>query len=181
MRVDIKGSKTEKNLMDAFTGEATACTKYMFYAGKARKDGYVQIADFFEETSHNEQEHAKIWFKYLHNNQIGPTTVNLLDAAGGEKYEWEEMYRNFADDARAEGFAEIAALFEMVGAIEKEHEARYRKLLANIEQKQVFARPEKQVWICSNCGHIHEGAGAPDLCPVCSHPQAYFELHAMNY
>lgn len=179
--MNIKGTRTEKNLMDAFTGESAARTKYTLYAGAARREGYQQIAQFFEETAHNEKEHAEIWFKYLHDNRIGPTNGNLLDAAGGEHYEWEEMYRGFAEDARAEGFPEIAARFELVAAIEKRHEERYLRLLHNIEEGKVFKRPDKSVWICSNCGHIHEGAEAPDLCPVCSHPQAYFELHTVNY
>lgn len=179
--MDIKGTKTEKNLMDAFTGESGARNKYTFYASQARKEGYVQIAEFFEETAHNEKEHAEIWFKYLHDNTIGPTNANLLDAAGGEHYEWADMYKRFAEDARAEGFKEIANRFELVGAIEKTHEERYLKLLHNLEKGEVFKRPEKQVWICSNCGHIHEGTDAPGVCPVCSHPQSYFELRATNY
>lgn len=179
--MDIKGTKTEKNLMDAFTGESQARNKYTYYASKAHKEGYVQIAAFFEETANNEKEHAEIWFKLLHGGGIGPTNANLLDAAGGENYEWTSMYKQFAEDARAEGFPKIAAQFDMVAAIEKSHEERYLKLLHNIENGEVFKRPEKQVWICSNCGHIHEGTGAPDVCPVCSHPQAYFELRTINY
>lgn len=179
--MDIKGTKTEKNLMDAFTGEAMARTKYHFYASAARQNGYEQIAKIFEETAHNEREHAKVWFKYLHNNQIGPTTQNLLDAAGGEHYEWSEMYKGFAEDARSEGFTEIAARFDLVAQVEKEHEERYLKLLHNLEQKQVFARPDAAAWTCSNCGHIHNGRQAPDICPVCSHPQAFFEIRATNY
>lgn len=179
--MDIKGTKTEKNLMDAFTGESGARNKYTFYAGQARKEGYIQIAEIFEETARNEKEHAEVWFKYLHDNQIGPTGENLLDAAGGEHYEWADMYKRFAEDARSEGFSQIAARFELVAAIEKAHEERYLKLLHNLEQGQVFSRPEKQVWLCTQCGHIHEGADAPGICPVCSNPQAYFELKASNY
>lgn len=179
--MDIKGTKTEKNLMDAFSGESQARNKYTFYAGQARKEGYVQIAEFFEETANNEKEHAKLWFKLLHGNEIGPTSTNLLDAAGGEQYEWETMYKTFAEDARAEGFEEIARMFEGVAKIEKSHEDRYRKLAANIENGEVFKRNEKQFWICTNCGHIHEGTDAPNKCPVCAHPQAYFEIRAVNY
>lgn len=179
--MDIKGTKTEKNLMDAFAGESQARNKYSYYASKARKEGYVQIANLFEETAANEKEHAKIWFKLLHGNDIPSTTQNLSDAAGGEQYEWETMYKGFAEEAKAEGFEEIAKLFEHVGSIEKHHEERYRQLLHNIENNQVFKRNEKQFWICTNCGHIHEGAAAPDKCPVCVHPQAYFEIRSVNY
>ena len=179
--MDIKGTKTEKNLMDAFAGESQARNKYTYYASKARKEGYVQIANFFEATANNEKEHAEIWFKLLHGDAVGPTNANLLDAAGGEHYEWTEMYKNFAADARAEGFDKIAFLFEKVGEIEKHHEERYLKLLHNIENGEAFARKEKQVWICTNCGHIHDGEKAPAICPVCSHPQAYFEIRTINY
>lgn len=179
--MDIKGTKTEKNLMDAFAGESQARNKYTYYASKAKKEGYVQIAQLFTETADNEKEHAKLWFKLLHGNEIPSTTVNLADAAGGEKYEWETMYKDFAADAKAEGFDEIARLFEGVGKIEKEHEERYRKLLHNIENNQVFKRNEKQFWICANCGHIHDGPEAPNKCPVCAHPQAYFEIRSVNY
>lgn len=179
--MDIKGTKTEKNLMDAFTGESGARNKYTYYASQARKEGYVQIAEFFEETAKNEKEHAKIWFKLLHDNQIGPTTKNLLDAAGGEHWEWTEMYKGFAEDAKAEGFTKIAALFELVAAIEKRHEERYLQLLHNLENNRVFSREEKQSWICSNCGHVHEGADAPNICPVCAHPQSFFEILSTNY
>lgn len=179
--MDIKGTKTEKNLMDAFAGESQARNKYTYYAGKARKEGYVQIANFFEETADNEKEHAKLWFKLLHGNAIGSTNANLLDAAGGEHWEWTEMYKTFAEDAKAEGFNEIARLFEGVAKIEKTHEERYLKLLKNLEDGEVFKRKEKQFWICTNCGHIHEGAAAPDTCPVCAHPQAYFEIRTINY
>lgn len=179
--MDIKGTKTEKNLMDAFSGESQARNKYTYYASKARQEGYVQIAQFFEETANNEKEHAKIWFKLLHGGAVGATNANLLDAAGGEHYEWAEMYKQYAQEAREEGFTEIARLFEGVGAIEKEHEERYLALLHNLEQCKVFQREEKQFWVCTNCGHIHYGAGAPNKCPVCTHPQAYFEIRSMNY
>lgn len=179
--MDIKGTKTEKNLMDAFAGESQARNKYTYYASKARKEGYVQIAQFFTETADNEKEHAKIWFKLLHDNVVPSTSKNLLDAAGGEEYEWKTMYKTFAEEAKAEGFDDIAKLFEAVGKIEKEHEERYRKLLKNIEDEQVFKRNEKQFWICTNCGHIHEGTDAPVECPVCAHPQAYFEIRSVNY
>ncbi|MDR2515345.1 MAG: rubrerythrin family protein [Christensenellaceae bacterium] len=178
---ELKGSKTEKNLLAAFAGESQASIKYAYYASQAKKDGYEQIAGFFAETSGNEKEHAKIWFKLLHGGAVPPTLANLEDAAAGENYEWTEMYKEFAETAKAEGFAKIAALFEGVGKIEKEHEERYRKLGANIEQAQVFVRGEEQVWICANCGHIHYGKQAPELCPVCSHPKAYFQIRALNY
>lgn len=176
----LKGSKTEKNLMEAFAGESMARNKYSYYASKAKKDGYVQIAELFEETANNEKEHAKIWFKLLHDG-IGATTDNLLDAAQGENYEWTDMYASFARDAREEGFDRIAELFEGVAAIEKEHEERYRRLLANIEDGIVFSRDGDTVWKCKNCGHIHIGAKAPEVCPVCDHPQSYFEVKAQNY
>ncbi len=179
--MDIKGTKTEKNLMDALTGESLAHTKYLYYSKKAKEDGYEQISDIFEETAHNEREHAKIWFKLLHNNQIPPTKDNLSDAAGGEHYEWTEMYKQFAQDARDEGFTDIARLFDGVAAIEKTHEERYQALLQNVEQNKVFKRDQKQYWICQNCGHVHEATEAPMKCPVCSYPQAYFELRPMNY
>ncbi len=179
--MELKGTKTEKNLMDAFAGESQARNKYTFYASKARKEGYVQIANFFEETAANEKEHAEIWFKLLHGNEVGPTSANLLDAAGGEHYEWEEMYKTFAEDAKAEGFADIARLFEGVAKIEKTHEDRYLQLLHNIENSKVFKRNEKQFWICTNCGFIHEGTDAPNKCPICAHPQAYFEIRTVNY
>lgn len=179
--MDIKGTKTEKNLMDAFAGESQARNKYTYYASQAKKEGYVQIAQFFTETADNEKAHAKIWFKLLHDSNIPATQENLLDAAGGEHWEWTEMYKGFAEDARAEGFTKIAYLFDAVAAIEKEHEERYLKLLHNVENKEVFERKEKQFWICSNCGHIHDGTKAPEICPVCAHPQAYFEIRAVNY
>ena len=179
--MELKGSKTEKNLLEAFAGESMARNKYTYYASKAKKDGFVQIAKLFEETAGNEQEHAKIWFKLLHEGEIPTTAANLLDAAQGENYEWTDMYAKFAAEAREEGFTRIAALFEMVGKIEKEHEERYRRLLANIEDGLVFSRDGVMVWICSNCGHIHVGKKAPLKCPVCEHPQDYFHLRAENY
>ena len=179
--MELKGSKTEKNLLEAFAGESMASNKYTYYASKAKKDGFVQIAKLFEETAGNEQEHAKIWFKLLHEGEIPTTAANLLDAAQGENYEWTDMYAKFAAEAREEGFTRIAALFEMVGKIEKEHEERYRRLLANIEDGLVFSRDGDMVWICSNCGHIHVGKKAPLKCPVCEHPQDYFHLRAENY
>ncbi len=177
---NLKGSKTEKNLMEAFAGESMARNKYTYYASKARKDGYVQIAELFEATANNEKEHAKMWFKLLHDG-IGATTDNLKDAAEGENYEWVDMYASFAKEAREEGFDQIATLFEGVAAIEKEHEERYRKLLANIENGIVFSKDGDTVWECKNCGHIHVGPKAPEVCPVCDHPQAYFEMRAQNY
>ena len=178
--MNLKGSKTEANLMAAFAGESQACVKYQYYASKAKKDGYVQIADIFEETSRNEKEHAKLWFKLLHDG-MPATTVNLADAADGENYEWTDMYDGFARVAREEGFDAIANLFDGVGKIEKEHEARYRKLLANIEGGLVFSRDEDQIWQCVNCGHIVIGKKAPEVCPVCAHPQAYFQIKPENY
>lgn len=177
---DLKGSKTEKNLMEAFAGESMARNKYTYYASKAKKDGYVQISEMFEETANNEKEHAKIWFKLLHDG-IGATTSNLLDAAEGENYEWTDMYAKFAKEAREEGFDQIADLFEGVAAIEKEHEERYRKLLENIDEGIVFSRDGDTIWKCKNCGHIHIGPKAPEVCPVCNHPQSYFEVKAENY
>ncbi len=177
---DLKGTKTEANLMAAFAGESQARNKYSYYASKAKKDGYVQIASIFEETANNEKEHAKIWFKLLHGGMPG-TLENLADAAEGENYEWTEMYDQMAKDAREEGFNEIADLFEQVGKIEKEHEERYRKLIENIEGGLVFSRDEDMIWQCSNCGHIVIGKKAPDECPVCAHPQAYFQIKAENY
>lgn len=179
--MDLKGSKTEKNLWSAFAGESQARNKYTFYASKAKKDGYVQIAEIFEETAANEKEHAKIWFKLLHDNGIPDTLVNLQDAAAGENYEWTDMYDTFAKEAREEGFEKIAALFEMVGQIEKEHEARYRKLIANVEGGLVFSKDQDAIWQCANCGHIVIGKAAPEVCPVCAHPKAYFKLKAENY
>ena len=177
---ELKGSKTEKNLETAFAGESMARNKYTYFASKAKKDGYVQIAAIFEETANNEKEHAKMWFKLL-NGGIGSTAENLLAAAQGENYEWTDMYDTFAKEAREEGFDEIARLFEGVAAIEKEHEERYRKLLANVEGDLVFSKDGDVVWQCSNCGHICVGKKAPEVCPVCNHPQSYFEVHAENY
>ena len=178
--MDLKGSKTEANLMAAFAGESQARNKYTYYASKAKKDGYTQIAAIFEETANNEKEHAKIWFKLLHDG-IPSTTVNLADAAAGENYEWTDMYAGFAKTAKEEGFDHIAYLFEEVGKIEKEHEERYRKLLANIEDGIVFSRDNDMIWQCTNCGHICVGQKAPDVCPVCEHPQSYFEIKKENY
>ena len=179
--MELKGTKTEANLMAAFAGESQAYTKYGYYASKAKKDGYVQIGDLFEETAKNEKEHAKIWFKLLHDGGVPDTMDNLKDAAAGENYEWTDMYKGFAEDAKEEGFTKIAALFEMVAKIEAEHEARYRKLLANIEDGIVFSRDNDMVWQCSNCGHIIVGKKAPELCPVCAHPKSYFQIKAENY
>lgn len=177
--MDLKGSKTEQNLMTAFAGESQARNKYTYYASKARKDGYVQIANLFEETANNEKEHAKMWFKLFHG--IGSTADNLLDAAQGENYEWTDMYASFAREAREEGFDHIAELFEGVAAVEKKHEERYRKLLANVEGGLVFSKDGDVIWQCSNCGHIVVGRKAPEVCPVCAHPQAYFQVKAENY
>ena len=173
---ELKGSKTEQNLMTAFAGESQARNKYTYYASQARKDGYVQIADIFEETAANEKEHAKLWFKELHGGKVPATTENLLDAADGENFEWTDMYAGFAATAKEEGFDHLAFLFKKVGEIEKHHEERYRKLLANIEGGLVFSRDGDCIWECSNCGHIHIGKNAPELCPVCAHPKAYFKL-----
>ena len=177
---ELKGTRTEANLQTAFAGESMARNKYKFFASKAKKDGYVQIAKIFEETAANEKEHAKIWFKLL-NGGIDDTAANLKAAAAGDIYEWTYMYGTFAKEAREEGFDHIADLFEMVGAIEKEHEERYRRLLKNVEDKLVFSRDGDCVWQCSNCGHIVVGRQAPEVCPVCAHPKAYFELKANNY
>ena len=178
---ELKGTKTEANLKIAFAGESQATNKYTYYASKAKKDGYVQISKIFEETAGNEREHAKIWFKLLHGGEVPDTIANLADAAAGENYEWTEMYSQFAKEAYEEGFDSIAATFEGVAAIEKEHEERYRKLLANIEDKVVFSRDGDCFWQCINCGHIHFGKEAPELCPVCKHPKAYFQLRCENY
>ena len=179
--MELKGTKTEKNLLEAFAGESQARNKYTYYASKAKKDGYVQIAQIFEETADNEKEHAKIWFKYLHGGSVPETVENLNDAASGENFEWTDMYARMAREAREEGFEEIAKKFEMVGQIEKEHEERYRKLLANIKEGIVFSRDGDCIWQCSNCGHIVIGPNAPEICPVCDHPQSYFQLKAENY
>ena len=177
--MELKGSKTEQNLMTAFAGESQARNKYDFYASKAKKDGYEQIAAIFSETAGNEKEHAKLWFKYFHG--IGDTLENLLDAAAGENYEWTDMYKQFAEEARQEGFLDIAAQFEGVAAIEKEHEERYRTLAKNIREARVFAKEGDICWICRNCGHVTFAKEAPKVCPVCKHPQAYFEERKINY
>lgn len=177
---ELKGSKTEKNLETAFAGESMARNKYTYFASKARKDGYVQIANIFEETANNEKEHAKMWFKLI-NGGIGTTAECLKAAAEGENYEWTDMYAQMAKDAKEEGFDHLAFLFEEVGKIEREHENRYRKLLANVEGGLVFSRDGDMVWQCSNCGHIVIGKNAPEVCPVCAHPKAYFQLKAENY
>lgn len=179
--MEFKGSRTEANLMSAFSGESMARNKYTYYASKAKKDGFEQISRIFTETAANEKEHAEIWFKMLHDNAIPDTKSNLLDAANGEQYEWTEMYSGFATDAKAEGFTKIAVLFEAVAKIEKTHEERYRALLKNVEDESVFSKGESIVWICLNCGHIHFGAKAPNVCPVCDHPQSYFCQEAKNY
>lgn len=176
---NLKGTKTEKNLMEAFAGESQARNKYTYFASKAKKEGYQQIAALFEETANNEKEHAKIWFKLF--GGIGTTEENLKAAAAGENEEWTDMYARMAREAKEEGFDDIAALFAGVGAIEKEHEERYLKLLANVEKDEVFKKNEKTVWICRNCGHIVDSESAPESCPVCAHPQAYFELRVINY
>jgi len=178
---EIKGTKTEKNLNAAFAGESQARVKYQFYASKAKKEGYEQIAEIFQETSDNEKEHAKIWYKLLHANAVPDTVENLKDAIAGEEYEETEMYVKFAKEAREEGFEEIAKLFEEVGKIEAKHEERYRKLLKNVEDGMVFKADGVTVWKCRNCGYIHIGDSAPAECPVCKHPQAYFEIQAQNY
>lgn len=177
--MELKGSKTEKNLQAAFAGESQARNKYTYFASKAKKEGYNQISNIFLETANNEKEHAKIWFKLL--NGIGNTEENLIAAAAGEKYEWTEMYRVFAEEAKEEGFDNIAALFEMVAKIEKEHHERYEALLKNIREGKVFKKDKVVIWQCSNCGHIHVALEAPAVCPVCSHPQSYFQIEAKNY
>ena len=179
--MDLKGSKTEKNLMTAFAGESQARNKYTYYAGKAREEGYHQIANLFEETANNEKVHARLWFQFLHDDKIPDTKTNLLDAAMGENYEWTDMYATFAKEAKEEGFARIAKLFEMVGEIEKTHEERYRKLLANIENGEVFAANEETAWECMECGHIHYGVKAPGKCPVCMENQEKFMRRPNNY
>lgn len=179
--MNLEGTKTQANLMAAFAGESEARNKYTYYASKAKKDGFVQISQLFTETANNEKEHAKIWFKLLHSGSVPDTATNLQDAATGENYEWTEMYPQFAREAREEGFEEIARLFEAVAKIEQEHEQRYLKLLENVEQGLVFSRDGDRIWKCSNCGHIVVGKSAPEVCPVCAHPKAYFELKAENY
>ena len=178
---DLKGTKTEQNLKEAFAGESMARNKYSYFASKAKKDGYVQIAAIFEETAANEKEHAKMWYKLLNGGKVSDTRTNLADAAGGENFEWTDMYARMAKEAREEGFPEIAEKFEQVAAIEKHHEERYRKLLKNIEDAVVFSRDGDVIWQCANCGHIVIGKKAPEVCPVCDHPQSYFQIKAENY
>jgi rubrerythrin len=178
---ELKGTKTEKNLQEAFAGESQARNKYTYFASKARKDGYEQIAAIFEETANNEKEHAKLWFKYLEGGELKDTKSNLEAAAAGENYEWTDMYARMAKEAEEEGFKEIAAKFRMVGAIEKHHEERYKKLVGNIEGGVVFSRDDERIWKCRNCGHIVVGKYAPKVCPVCNHPQSFFEINAENY
>ena len=178
---ELKGTKTEQNLQQAFAGESMARNKYSYFASKARKDGYEQIAAIFEETANNEKEHAKLWFKLLNGGAVSDTMDNLRAAAEGENYEWTDMYAQMAVDADAEGFPEIAARFRAVALVEKHHEERYRRLLKNIEEGLVFSREGDMVWICRNCGHIHVGKKAPEVCPVCQHPRSFFELEAKNY
>jgi rubrerythrin len=177
----LKGTKTEENLKKAFAGESEARNKYTYFASKAKKDGYEQIAAIFEETAGNEKEHAKMWFKYLNGGSVPSTEENLKAAADGENYEWTDMYETFAKEAEEEGFTELAIKFRQVGEIEKHHEERYRKLLKNIDDQVVFSKDEDKIWICRNCGHIVIGKYAPEVCPVCNHPQSYFELKAENY
>ena len=179
--MELKGPKTEQNLMAAFAGESQARNKYTYFASKAKKEGYEQIAAIFEETANNEKEHAKMWFKELHGGEVPSTLENLLAAAEGENYEWTDMYAEFAKTAEDEGFTRIAYLFNEVAKIEKEHEERYRKLRENIENGVVFEKKEQTMWICRNCGHVHYGEKAPKVCPVCAHPQSYFEVRATNY
>ncbi len=178
---NLKGTKTEQNLMAAFAGESQARNKYTYYASKAKKDGYEQIAAIFEETANNEKEHAKLWFKELHGGEIPDTVTNLEDAATGENYEWTEMYKEFAETAREEGFTRIAYLFEEVAKIEKEHEQRYLTLLKNVKDDRVFHKDEDKIWICRNCGHVYVGKDALEVCPVCKHPQSYMEVKQENY
>ena len=179
--MELKGSKTEKNLMEAFAGESQARNKYTYYASRAKKDGYEQIAAIFEETAGNEKEHAKMWFKALHGGAVPDTLTNLEDAAKGENYEWTDMYDTFAKEAEEEGFARLAAQFRGVAAIEKAHEERYRALLNNVETSQVFEKSSVKVWECRNCGHLHIGTKAPNVCPVCNHPLSFFEVRKENY
>ena len=179
--MELKGSRTEKNLMTAFSGESEARNKYTFYASKAKKDGYEQIASIFEETANNEKEHAKLWFKVLNNGEIPSTIDNLKDAANGENYEWTQMYKGFAIVAKEEGFDDIAKLFEMVADIEKHHEERYLKLVENIEENKVFHKDEEVIWICRNCGHVYYGKDALKVCPVCQHAESFMELKNTNY
>lgn len=179
--MEFKGSRTEANLAAAFSGESQARNKYTYYASKAKKEGYEQIAAIFEETANNEKEHAKLWFKLLHNGDVPDTMANLADGAAGENYEWTQMYKEFAEVAEQEGFTEIAATMRMIATVEKSHEERYRKLLANLKEDVVFKSGEETVWVCRNCGYIYVGKEAPKVCPACKHPQAYFERKATNY
>ena len=179
--MELKGTKTEKNLLEAFAGESMARNKYTYYASKAKKDGFVQISKIFEETAANEKEHAKMWYKYLHGGSIADTATNLKDAAEGENSEWTDMYARMAKEAREEGFEEIALKFEYVAKVEKEHEERYRKLLKNVEDEVVFSKDGDVIWQCINCGHIVVGKKAPEVCPTCNHPQSYFQVKPENY
>ena len=179
--MELKGSKTEKNLMEAFAGESQARNKYTYFASKAKKEGYEQIAAIFQETADNEKEHAKLWFKLLNGGEIGTTEENLKAAAEGENYEWTDMYERMAKEAREEGFDHIAYLFDGVAKIEKEHEERYKKLLENVKDGKVFEAGEIKIWKCRNCGRIVVGTTAPEICPICAHPKAYFEIKAENY
>ncbi len=179
--MDFETSQTKKNLEAAFAGESQATNKYAYYASQAKKEGYVGISEIFTETAGNEREHAKLWFKYLHGGAVPSTAQNLADAAAGENYEWTDMYKEFAEMARQEGFDEIAAKFEGVGAVEKAHEARYNALLARLDAGEVFKRDDVTVWKCSNCGHLHVGKEAPEVCPVCNHPKAFFVEQVVNY
>ncbi|MGN0015338.1 MAG: rubrerythrin [Candidatus Gastranaerophilaceae bacterium] len=179
--MELKGTKTEKNLQEAFSGESQARNKYTYFASQAKKDGYVQISKIFEETANNEKEHAKLWFKLLNGGSIDETLKNLKSAAEGENYEWTDMYARFAKEAREEGFDTIACLFEKVAEIEKAHEERYKKLYENIVEKKVFEKEDEVVWECANCGHIHRGKKALEICPVCKHPQSFFFVKAENY
>ena len=181
MKTKYSGTKTEENLKKAFAGESEARNKYTFFASKAKKDGFEQIAAIFTETADNEKEHAKMWYKELHGGAVGDTAINLEAAADGENYEWTDMYVKFAEDARAEGFEELAVKFEEVAKIEKSHEERYRKLLDNVKNERVFSRDGDKIWVCRNCGHIVVGKSAPEVCPVCDHPLGYFEIKAENY
>ena len=179
--MEFKGSKTEANLLAAFAGESQARNKYTYYASAAKKEGYQQIAELFEKTADNEKEHAKLWFKYLHNGAVPRTAENLKDAAAGENYEWTDMYKKFAEVAEEEGFSDIAESMRLVANVEKEHEARFNALLKNVLENKVFEKNNSVVWVCRNCGHVHVGNSAPDECPTCKHAQAYFELKADNY
>jgi rubrerythrin len=179
--MELKGSRTEANLLAAFAGESQARNKYTFYASQAKKEGFEQISAIFEETANNEKEHAKLWFKYLHNGTVGKTVTNLEDAAAGENFEWTKMYKEFAEVAKQEGFTEIAQTMELIASVEESHEKRYRKLISNLKEDVMFKCGEETVWICRNCGYIHIGKEAPAICPACKHPQAYFERKAENY